>query len=329
MLAGRYGIQLPSREATPAQRRQMTEREQLLAVNKEALAFFRRCLGQGGAGRRAGDYLRQRGLTAETVERFELGYAPPGWDNLLRFLTGRRIQPVLMEKAGLVVARREANGYYDRFRDRIIFPIRDANGRVVGFGGRVMGDELPKYLNSPETPVYNKRNCLYGLFQARQRCRAEGAVFIVEGYTDLLALHQHGIENAAASLGTALTAEQIKLLKRFIGSGKIVLVFDGDAAGHKAAERARPILEELHSEVRAGSFSRESGINTLVMALPQGQDPDSFLRVHGARGFVSAAQKAKGILGFLMDAAIDRHGDTIEGKARVVQDLLAPPGRSG
>ena len=309
MLAGRYGIDLPRPEATAAQRRAMTERETLLAVNGEALGFFRRCLRQGGPGARAKNYLDRRGITDETIERFELGYAPPGWDNLLRFLSGRRVAPELAEKAGLAIARRDSSGHYDRFRDRIIFPIRDANGRAVGFGGRVMGDDLPKYLNSPETPVYNKGRILYGLNRAKAACRQVRSVFIVEGYFDAIALSQAGMENTVATLGTALTADHIRLLKGYVE--RSVLVFDSDAAGVKAAERSIPLFID-------------AGMEAAVLVLPQGDDPDTYVRRRGREAFDRLADKAMGIIGFLTVSAITRHGQTVEGKVRVINDMLEP-----
>ncbi|MBI9083795.1 MAG: DNA primase [Desulfobacterales bacterium] len=310
MLADRYGVDLPRPEATAAQRRALTEREQLLAVNQEAMGFFQRCLGQGGPGRRAKDYLDRRGIAAETIERFELGYAPPGWDNLLRFLTGRRVAPALAEKAGLAVGRRDTSGHYDRFRDRIIFPIRDANGRVVGFGGRVMGDDLPKYLNSPETPVYNKGRVLYGLDRAKAACRQARRVFVVEGYFDAIALFQVGIENTVATLGTALTADHIRLLKGYVE--RAVLVFDSDAAGVKAAERSIPLFVE-------------AGMEAAVLVLPEGDDPDTYVRRRGREAFDKLADKALGIIAFLTVSAVARHGQqTVEGKVRVINDMLAP-----
>ena len=310
MLAGRYGVDLPRPEATAAQRRALTEREQMLAVNREAMGFFQRCLGQSGPGRRAKDYLDRRGIGDETIERFELGYAPPGWDNLLRFLDRRRVAPALAEKAGLAIARKDRPGHYDRFRDRIVFPIRDANGRVVGFGGRVMGDDLPKYLNSPETPVYNKGRVLYGLNRARAACRRERRVFVVEGYFDAIALFQAGTENTVATLGTALTVDHIRLLKGYVE--RAVLVFDSDAAGVKAAERSIPLFVE-------------AGMEAAVLVLPEGDDPDTFVRRRGREAFDQLADNALGIIAFLTVSAMTRHGQqTVEGKVRVINDMLAP-----
>ena len=315
-LAQRYGIRMPDADA--GMRAGSDERDRLRTINQAAMDFYGQMLAHADRGRAARDYLAGRGFDPGIIAAFRLGYAPQGWDNLLNHLRRRQVPESMLEKAGLVVARQSGRGCYDRFRERIIFPIIDVNAAVVGFGGRVLGEGLPKYLNSPETPLYNKRRCLYGLYQARQKCREKQAVYIVEGYLDLLALHQYGIQNAVATLGTALTAEQIALLKRFVGSGRIVLVFDGDAAGQKAAERTEPIFKQLHQSFAAGSFQKEKGINTLIMELPAGQDPDSFLHDSGADAFLALAGKAKGVFPFLMDAALRQHGDTIEGRAQAV-----------
>jgi DNA primase len=307
-LARRYGIDIPDRQMTPDQRRRMTEREHLLAANREAMAFYRQNLDQGAPGQAARDYLDRRGITKEVIEKFGLGYALPGWDNLLRHMDRRRIPPGLGEKAGLVIPRKDRHGHYDRFRDRIVFPIRDAHGRVVGFGGRVMGDELPKYLNSPETPVYNKRRILYGLDLARQKCRESRTVFIVEGYLDAIALSQYGFENAVATLGTALTAEHVHLIKGH--AERVILVFDSDTAGVKAAQRSIPIFVE-------------AGVEASILVLPRGDDPDTYLRRFGAEAFGTLVEKALGIIPFLLESAIVRHGTSVEGKIRIVGDMMA------
>jgi DNA primase len=323
-LAERYHIAIPETADSRGQGGHLELRCRLQTVNARALQFYRHALADPVGGRPARDYLQRRGLSSGVVETFQLGYAPPGWDHLARFLKGQRVPEDLAEKAGLLAVRRSGSGFYDRFRGRIIFPIFDLNAKVVGFGGRVLDDGLPKYLNSPETPLYNKRRCLYGLYQGRDYCRTQKAVYIVEGYLDLLALHQHGLKNAVATLGTALTAEQVTLLKRFIGSGDIILVFDGDAAGQKAAERTRPIFEQLHSYFQPGSFQRERGVNTRVLELPEGHDPDTFLRAHGPEAFAALASEAKGMVAFLIDLALRQHGDTIEGRASAVGELIGP-----
>jgi DNA primase len=205
----------------------------------------------------------------------------------------------------------------------VIFPIWDEQSRVVGFGGRVMDDSTPKYLNSPETPVYVKRRVLYGLHRAREACRAEGTVYIVEGYLDLIALHQHGILNAAATLGTALSPEHIHLLAR--SAGHLVLVYDSDEAGIRSAQRCIDIFWKEHVDFRRGDVFREDRADTHILVLPVGHDPDSFVFRHGADEFRRYARtEQKSIVGFLIDSAVRKHGLSTEGRIRIVSELQAP-----
>jgi DNA primase len=305
MLASRYGIEIPTRQMTPEQKRQMDEREGLQDVNKEAMAYFQSAL-YSDSGQNAREYLRQRNIGQETIERFQLGYAPDGWDNLLRHLNLRRISSALAEKSGLIVPRSGKSGFYDRFRNRIIFPISDLRMQVIGFGGRVMDDSLPKYLNSPETPLYDKRRSLYGLHLAKSDCRTTDHVYIAEGYIDVLALHQHGIKNAVATLGTALSREHLRLLKGY--ASKITLVYDSDEAGIKAAQRSIDIFGKEHIEAR-------------ILILPSGHDPDSFLSEFGAEAFFAEAEKARSMMEFLLDRAVERHGLSPEGKSAVLSEM--------
>ena len=321
-LARRYSIDIPDKALSPEQKRQINERENLLGINREAMVFFNQVLLKGGAGRRAKAYLDQRGISDQTIDNFKLGYAPDGWDNLLNFFSKKRVVPATVEKVGLVVARKNKSGYYDRFRNRIIFPIFDGNRQVVGFGGRVLDDSLPKYLNSPETPVYNKSRSLYGIHRAKDKCRATGTVFIVEGYLDLLALHQHGIENCVATLGTALTAQQVRILSRF--AGRIVLVYDSDEAGLRSAVRCIETFWQEHVDFRRQDVFREEKADTHIMVLPSGHDPDSYVFEYGPEAFLEAASKAPGIITFLMDCAIRKNGLSTEGKIRIIADMQAP-----
>jgi DNA primase len=308
-LAGKYGITIPARKLSPEQRRRLDEREILLDINRRTMEFFRHCLTKTPSGEKARIYLKKRGMTGEILSDFCLGYSPAGWDNLLTFLSRKGIALKLVEKAGLIVARKEKTGFYDRFRDRIIFPIFNADRQVVGFGGRVMDDALPKYLNSPETLVYNKRRSLFGLHLARDRCRQERTVFIVEGYFDLMALHQHGMKNSVATLGTAVTAEHVRLLKGY--AERAILVFDSDDAGLKAAQRSISIF-------------MDEGVDARILVLPAGYDPDAYLLEFGAGSFLNAAGSARGIMGFLMDCAEKKHGLSTRGKIRIVSDLKEP-----
>jgi len=308
-LAGRYGIDIPSQSLTPAQKQQMSEKERLLAINQMTGEFYRNCLMQNTAGSPARDYLAERGLAKDTCQRFEIGFAPDGWEHLVRFFMRKRIPLPLAEKSGLIVARKPKQGFYDRFRNRIIFPIHDAGGRVIGFGGRVMDDKLPKYLNSPESIVYNKSKSLYGLHLAKQACRESETVYIVEGYLDLIKLHQAGIQNTVATLGTALTEEHIRLLRGY--ARKAMLVFDSDNAGIRAAHRGVALFMRFEMDAK-------------VMVLPRGHDPDTFITEYGYEEFLRYADNAAGMMRFLLDAAVDQYGLSIEGKIRILKEMQQP-----
>lgn len=324
LLARRSGVDLPEKPLSAHEKRRISEQDSLFEVNRTAADFFHRTLLQPAGEKPGLDYLLRRGVTRQSIEDFQLGYAPKGWDNLLGYLTRKKFSPALLDKAGLIVARKDGSGFYDRFRERVMFPICDESSRVVGFGGRVMDDAGPKYLNSPETPVYLKRRILYGLHRAKDACRAEGTVFIVEGYLDLIALHQHGIRNAVATLGTALSPEHIRLLKRF--AGHLVLVYDSDEAGIRSAQRCIDIFWKEHVDFRRGDVFREDRADTHILVLPKGHDPDSFVFQHGADDFRQLAATAPGIISFLMESAVGKHGLSTEGKIRIVSDVLAPLG---
>ena len=314
ILAGRYGIDIPTTTMSPEQKRRMSQRESLFAANRQAMEFFRKQLLDDISGRRAMGYLKKRGINKEIFDNFYLGYAPKGWDNLLRFFTKKNISLDLVEKAGLIVSRKEKSGFYDRFRDRLIFPIFDLNMQVIGFGGRVMDDSLPKYLNSPETPVYNKSRSLYGLHLAKMKCRENERVFIVEGYFDLLTLHQHGLQDSVATLGTSLTPEHVQLIKGFVGKdGRVILVFDSDDAGIKASQRSIEVFDKGY-------------INAQILILPDGYDPDSFIFEFGVESFLDLVSEAQGIIPFLMDSAVKKHGLSIEGKIRIISEMKEPLG---
>ena len=310
-LAERYGIQLPRREMSPEQKRRLSERDQMLRLNRLALEFYRHVLRKDEIGGVARDYLKKRGFSAELATAFNLGYAPPGWDHLLGYLKHKRVPTALAERAGLVVRRRSGKGYYDRFRGRIVFPICDAGGRVIAFGGRVLDDDLPKYLNSPETEIYSKSRSLYGLDVARNHCRSSEQVYIVEGYFDVIALHQHGIREAVATLGTSLTREHVHMVQGLVGAnGRAFLVFDSDEAGIRAARRSVALFEKGYVDAR-------------VLVLPPGHDPDSFVFQHGSDKLKKRAAAAKGLMTFLIDSAVSRHGLSMEGRIRVLDEVAA------
>jgi len=307
-VAERCGVDLPTEARASGGEEDV--RSRLLEANSRAAAWYHRNLWST-VGERACAYLQDRGLDRETLETFGVGYAPPGWEGLMRAL-GRDFRPQELEAAGLVVARRQGGGHYDRFRDRILFPIRNLRGQVLGFGGRIMPGERereePKYLNTPETAVYRKGRVLYGLEVARAHARETGEAILVEGYTDVISLHQHGIGGAAGVCGTALTAEQAGLLARFART--VYVNFDADAAGRSAALRGLELLLETGLDVRA-------------VLLPQGEDPASFLDREGAEAYRERLDAATDLLAFFLDGAATR-GDlrSPRGKVAVIEEVL-------
>lgn len=280
ILAQRVGISLPERAgaANPEQ----DFRERLLALNEQVCGFFRENL-QASQGKRARDYLATRRIGSEACKRFGLGYACAGWDTLLRAFTQKGYDPRFLEQAGLIKKKEQGSGYYDRFRDRLMFPLRSAEGRVLGFGGRILGGDTKeaKYINSPETPVYRKGENLYGLFEAKSFCRQTAKAVLVEGYLDLITLVQGGVEGVVAGLGTALTRAQCQLLRRFVRS--VTILYDGDLAGKTAAQRGYELL-------------LEAGLAVKVVELPVGSDPDSFVQTEGAERMGELLDLAKPFL---------------------------------
>ena len=309
MLAARYGIDIPDRPMSASQKRIVSEREAFIALNSDACDFFQRSLLESNKGKRALFYLNKRGISQETINNFRLGYAPGGWDNLATYFLKNKKSLSLIEKSGLVIPKKDSRGFYDRFRDRIIFPIIDINSRIIGFGGRVMDDSKPKYLNSPETVLYNKSRSLYGVNMAKDECRKTGIVYIVEGYFDLIALYQHGIKNVVATLGTAMTLEHLQLLKGFIGkNGSVLLVYDSDEAGLKAAQRSIEIFDKGYVDAR-------------ILKLPDGYDPDSYIFDFGKESFLQASSRALAVIPFLIESAETKYGLSAEGKIKIVTEL--------
>ncbi len=280
-LANRWGVPLPKFSARPED----DARARLLLMNEAAAGFFRGQWSDPSHGKLARDYIAKRGVSDAVAERFGLGYALDSWDALLNVLGSRGFKVAEIQAAGLAIPRKDGSGQYDRFRHRVIFPIRDVSGRVIAFGGRALGDSEPKYLNSPETPAYVKGENLYGLDVAREAIRREGFAILVEGYLDLIALHQAGFENAVASLGTALTPSQVKLLARY--SERVVVSYDGDTAGINAAAKSLDLFLERGFDVR-------------VAEIPEGKDPDDFVKEQGVAAYDAIVRQAPGYLDFLV-----------------------------
>jgi DNA primase len=300
-LAGTIGMEVPQDDFTPNHDR---ERDQSLTeVMSQAARFYKEQLKRSPV---AIDYLKQRGLTGEIAARYGLGYAPEGWQALQAAFSDYSAATLL--ECGLVLEN-EQNRRYDRFRDRIIFPIQDQRGNVIGFGGRVLGKGEPKYLNSPETPLFEKGRELYGLVQARQAVRDQECVLVVEGYMDVVGLAQFGVCNAVATLGTAATPHHIQKLLRL--TDKVVFCFDGDAAGRRAAGRALEVSLEHLADNKTVSF----------LFLPEEHDPDSFVRAEGPDAFRTAMGRAQPLADFLL-AEMKKEIDlgTAEGCARLVHE---------
>lgn len=273
-LAERAGITLPEQEYDPESRKRADLRSRLLAINKEAATFYYYQLRQE-RGRQALEYLRGRQLSDDTIRDFGLGYSSKNSGELYRYLKSKGYEDAILKQSGLMTFD-EVRGAYDKFWNRVMFPIFDVNNRVIAFGGRVMGDGTPKYLNSPETPIFDKSRNLYGLNRAR--LSRERYMLLCEGYMDVISLHQAGFTNAVASLGTALTGLQANLLKRY--TSEIVLTYDSDGAGTKAALRAIPIL-------------KEAGITTKVLNMKPYKDPDEFIKALGEEAFRERIRQAE------------------------------------
>jgi DNA primase len=323
-LAGRAGVELDERttreDARNARRREVME---------AAIAFYHAVLTRSKQGETALAYLRGRGFTDATIEKHQLGFAPPGWDSLTRQLAARRqVRPNELVDVGLASPRQRGDGVYDRFRERVIFPIRDQNGHPVGLGGRVLGtegvgedgrDHGPKYLNSPATPLFDKSRTLYLVDRAKTAIRKSGQAVIVEGYTDALMAHQAGFENVVASLGTALTPGQVALLTRY--AKRIALAYDVDPAGQKAGTFGATALEELIRQLAADDSGVELD-DVRVVGLPEGRDPDEILR-DAPEVWRDALANAKPIVDHLIDEHARAHDlRSPGGRARFVDAVL-------
>ncbi len=300
LLAQDLGIKLPTTGGDDDGRTVRLQR-----VNDAALAFFRGALRDSG-GRGARAHLEQRGVPSDLIERFQLGFAPARWDALIEHMQGADQPLRAATDLGLIKQRETGEGFYDAFRGRVIFPIIDPGGRVIAFGGRALSDDGPKYINSPESPLYRKSRVLFGLPQALDAIRERKRAIVVEGYFDVIALHRAGLGEAVAPCGTALTAEHAHRLRRY--AGEVVLLFDGDAAGERAARRSLPLLLAEGLRVRA-SF------------LPPGEDPDSIVRSGGPAALAAHVEGAVWLLDHLIEQALKRGVESPTGAADAAQEL--------
>ena len=307
-LASLAGVEVEREQAKPGETAHPASNKGLYLLLERVAKFYRHQLQHHSQGEKAIGYLRDRGMSGEIAGEFEVGYAPPGWDSVSAALKVPKQQLI---DCGLLIER-DGGGSYDRFRDRVMFPIRDARGRMIGFGGRVLGDDTPKYLNSPETAIYHKGRELYGLYQARTTQRKLDYLIVVEGYMDVLALAQYGVRNAVATLGTATTNDHLEKMFRIVD--EVVFCFDGDRAGREAAGRA---LENSLSVMREGRQLR-------FMFLPDGEDPDSLIRREGKEAFEERVKGAQNFTAFFYEVLL-REVDigSMDGRAKLVE--LARP----
>ncbi len=297
VISDRYGINLDEYQVQHSDPKAQEEKDRILAINKTVANAFYRAFKESP---QAVAYMAKRGITADTLRRYGVGYAWDEWDYLLKNLKSK-YPPELLEKAGLIIKRDNSQGHYDRFRNRIIFPILDVRGRVIGFGGRVLDDGVPKYLNSPDTPVFNKSFNLYGLNFAKNHLDEARRILLVEGYMDVIALSNQGIHHGVASLGTSLTEGHGRLLERY--AREVVLVYDGDEAGIKATSRAIEILGKFNLKLK-------------VLNLPGGMDPDDYLKKNSPQAFLTLTEEARDAVEYLLD----HHGEDLN--FRVKSELL-------
>jgi DNA primase len=305
-LGRKVGIEV--QEAVSGSGPQNAQSHRLEQLNQTAAQWFQQNLQNDRQGAEARAYLAGRGIQQATIERFGIGVAPGEWDGLIKWLSKQGYTQQDMAAAGLVIARDNGSGYYDRFRGRVMFTITDLRKRVVGFGGRVLGEETPKYLNSPDTPLFKKGQTLFALDVAREAISRTKTVIVVEGYFDAIALHQAGLTHTVATLGTALTLEHVQILRRF--ASKVVLLFDPDAAGVRAALRGLDLFVN-------------SGLGVKVVTLPAGEDPDTYVRKEGLDAFTRLEQQSPSLLDFALEQSVKTaESSTMEGRIQSVDEIL-------
>jgi DNA primase len=311
-LAKRYGVKLPSQELSPVQKREMAKRDILFQINQTATEYFHDLLVRRKEGEEGRTYLSRRGVTQKIIEEYRLGYSPDRWDGLVQYLREKKVPLEMAGELGLVFPRKR-EGWYDAYRGRILFPVFDLHQRVIGFGGRKIGEGQPKYLNSPESSLYHKGEILYGLHVAKGYTAEKDCVLLVEGYFDLLTLHQHGLNYSVATLGTALTQQHIRTLKRY--TKNLITVFDADSAGVQATLRALPLF--LGEEVEGRTIT-----------LPGGEDPDEFLRKRNAEAFEKEVAAAVPLIDFYMDRLMKTYDvKSIDGKVKIAEEGVALIGK--
>jgi DNA primase len=307
-LAKRYGVRLPPRELSPAKKKEMAKREILFQINQTASEYFQDLLSRRREGEEGRRYLSQRGMSEKIIKEHRLGYSLERWDGLVQHLQEKKVSLELAWELGLIFPKKR-EGWYDAFRGRVLFPIFDLHQRVVGFGGRLIKEGEPKYLNSPESSLYHKGEILYGLQVAKGYIPEKDCVIIAEGYFDLLTLHQFGLKHSVATLGTALTSQHVHILKRY--TKNLITVFDADEAGIQASLRAIPL------------FLEEEVVGKTIL-LPKGEDPDGFLRKGNLEEFEKGATHAVSLIDFFFEWLMKTHDTkSIDGKVKVAEEGMA------
>ncbi len=305
-LAERYHVTISGDFSASAEKKKSDLRESLFKINDMAATFFQEMLKHEQIGKVAADYLENRGISKEIISEFRLGYSPDKWDGLTRHLMSKKVDPSHAVQAGLIIPRKNG-GHYDRFRGRVMFPISNLRERVIGFGGRVLDDGMPKYLNTPETPIFHKGEFPYGLDSSFKSMREKGRAIIVEGYMDLLALKEKGLDEVVATLGTAVTGDHIRKIKGY--AREAVVVFDSDEAGKSAAMRTLPI------------FLNE-GLSAKAVVLPEGHDPDTYVKENGLAAFEKLVEKADLLFDFYLNRSLSLNKQGVEGKVNAMKEIL-------
>jgi len=306
-LAEQAGLEIAEEQADPQAEQRRREKERLWRINAVARDYYQQVLLRNPEGKPGRDYLKRRGYDGDTARAFDLGYAPSGWEGLAGHLKEQGFDFEEVRTLGLVRPSRDGRGDYDLFRERLVFPIYDLTGEVAAFGARVLGEGQPKYLNSPESPVYHKGRQFYGLHRGREAMRRQGEVLVVEGYFDVIALQRAGIENVVATCGTAMTEEHARLLKRYVR--KVLFLFDQDKAGLQATWKGMAQILPL-------------GLAGAVVHLPQGDDPDSFLQREGAQAFQACLEGARPVIEVYQEQLLGEAGDDFGARARCIEEIL-------
>ncbi|MCK8828063.1 DNA primase [Natroniella acetigena] len=308
-LAERADLELPDQHLSPKMKQKQVKKKKLLQIHKLTAKFYNYLLIESDIGKAGHQYLQQRGFNKEIIDQFKLGFAPDRWQGLYGFLRNKGYSDQILSESGLVIPRKKSSGYYDRFRNRVIFTIFNHRNQVIGFGGRIIEDSnQPKYLNSPDTLLFDKSKNLYGLNWAKPEIQKQDEAIIVEGYTDVITAYQFGIKNVVASLGTSLTKEQAKLLRRYC---KVVYIaYDSDTAGAKATLRGLDIL-------------KDTGLTVKVIKLPADQDPDLLIKEAGQEGFERLKRQAKTLVEFKLDSILqERMITNIDDKVEIVNQVV-------